>query len=358
MAGAVPTSFGTMDDADQLAWTKRLAFAAQRGWYYEEWGSMLHQMTRHDSPMAEFHSLLRWMDDGDGQFESETIARGLERVSNPYLALLCSATPHDLAAFMRPGAPYWHDGFWPRFAFITPGPSDRPARSRQPMGIASLSAALVTALHTWHESLGIPKAQITDVCHHGKPTGRYTATREALPCQVLTIDAAVLDAYYAYNDALLDMSIDGAVSPDLDSSYGRFHTKAMRVAMLLASIDGEHRITMPYWAYAQGVTEEWRRMLHALVDSTRGTVALTREEELEQKLIRALDHRGPLTLRELGRGIHGWSTRELASTADALVKADLLVLIEQGKTRHYALAVDTADTPTQEGTRSAADPCP
>ena len=34
-----------LEAAAQRAMTERVAFAAQRGWYYEEWGSLLHQMT-------------------------------------------------------------------------------------------------------------------------------------------------------------------------------------------------------------------------------------------------------------------------------------------------------------------------
>src|SRR5262249_33416245 len=113
MSGFIADTFGDLDDSAQIDLADRVAFAEQRGWYYEEWGSMLHQMTRKDSPTAEFHDLLRWMDDGEDRFESDTVGRGFEPISNPYLALLCSATPHDLVQFMRPGSSYWHDGFWP-----------------------------------------------------------------------------------------------------------------------------------------------------------------------------------------------------------------------------------------------------
>src|SRR5262249_26155337 len=62
MAGVVPESYPVMSPDEQIAVSQRIAFAAQRGWYYEEWGSMLHQMTRKDSPMSEFHGMLRWLD--------------------------------------------------------------------------------------------------------------------------------------------------------------------------------------------------------------------------------------------------------------------------------------------------------
>ena len=341
MAGVVPDHFGSLDATAQLAFTARVAFAAQRGWHHEEWGGMLHQMTRKDSPLSEFHGLLRWMDDGDEKFESDTIARGTERLTHPYLALLGNATPHDLAQFMRPGSNYWHDGFWPRFAFITPLAKETPSRRRQPAGIASLPSKLVTTLQEWHQRLGVPNAHVEAIIHNGKPTGRYKAIVEDLPCQTLGIAPDVLDAYYTYNDALLEMIIDGKVSQDLDSCYGRFHIKALRIAMLLASVAGNTTIALNHWAYAQEVVEQWRLMLHHLVDTAEGTIALTREEILEDKIERALDRHGAMTGRQLNMYIRGYASREINGALDAMTKAARVTMTVEGKTRLYALPVDT-----------------
>jgi hypothetical protein len=357
MAGVVPDSFGSLNAEDQLTLTDRLAFAAQRGWYYEEWGSMLQQMTRKDSPTADFHGLLRWLDDGDEQFESETIARGTEHLQHPYLALLCSATPHDLAAFMRPGSPYWHDGFWPRFAFIAPLADEIPSRRRQPLGLASLPARLLMPLQAWHARLGKPKAQIAEVVQNGKATGRYVASIEPLPCEVLTVTPEVLDAFYTYNDALLEMIIEGQVASDLDACYGRFHMKALRIAMLLASL-GEHRhIGLQHWAYAQDVTEQWRRMLHQLVDTAEGTVPLTREEILESKITSMVDRHGVMTARELHQYIRGYSSREMASALEAMVKVEQLAVTAQGKTKRYAFPEDRQPSAATAGTNCEEEPC-
>ena len=355
MSGAVPEHFGDLDDAAQLAVTQRLAFAAQRGWHYEEWGGMLHQMTRKDSPVAEFHGILRWMDDGDETFESDTIARGLERLARPYLALLCNATPHDLAQFMRPGSNYWHDGFWPRFAFITPRADELPSRRRQPAGSASLPRELVTPLQQWHQRLGISRAHVAPVEQNGKPTGRYKALVEPLPCQWLTLAPDVLEAYYAYNDALLEMIIDGTVAPDLDASYGRFHMKALRIALLLASIADSRTVTLQHWAYAQTVAEQWRRMLHQLVETVAGAMPLTREEILEDKIERELGRHSNLTAREVRHAIWGSSSREIYSALDAMSKVGRVIKTPEGKTFRYSLPGDSPanhaceeDTKTEE----------
>jgi hypothetical protein len=342
MAGTIPATFGDLSPEEQTAFTERLAFAGQRGWYYEEWGSMLHQMTRKDSPTAEFHALLRWMDDGTEQFESETIARGAEHVTAPYLALLCSATPHDLAAFMRPGAPYWHDGFWPRFAFITPLQGETASHDPLPAGRAVLPERLLTPLKNWHYRLGIPRGRVTEVLKKGKPTGRYTKTVETVPVRRLTLSPDTLHAYQAYNTALVTMITQGEVSQDLDACYGRFHMKALRIAMLLASISESSRIELPHWIYAQTITEQWRLMLHQLIEAADAAGPLTREEILEMKIERKLAERGALTARQLAQSIWGAGSRDIVATLQAMLRVDRVALVTQGKKDLYSLPTDVA----------------
>jgi hypothetical protein len=353
MAGTVPESYETMDDASQLACAARMAFAGQRTWYHEEWGAMLHQMARKDSPVSEFHGLLRQLDDGDSQYASETIARGLEDAKHPYLALLCSATPSDLAPFMRPGSPLWHDGFWPRFTFLTPLANETPSRRKQPVGLASLPAGLVRHLQTWHQSLGIPTAHIEEITKKGKGTGRYRSILRPVSPKILTISDSVLDAYYAYNNALLEMVERGDVASDLDSIYGRFHVKALRVAMLLASVDGHTTIALKHWAYAQTVVEGWRLMLHHLVDVASGEIPLTREELLEDKIERVLARLGPRTGRLLRHDIRGYASREIDGALAALVKHERIQVVPNGKTQVCALpsAVPRTEETDEEGTR-------
>jgi len=305
--------------------------------------------------MAEFHGLLRRMDDGEDEHEGVTIARGAEKLTRPYLAMLCNATPHDLATFMRPGHNYWRDGFWPRFAFITPLATETPSRERQPPGLATLHKDLVRTMQEWHQRLGIPDATATEIQRKGKGTGKYRASISALPLHVLPLAPDVQDAYYAYNNALIDMIIARQIPPDLDSCYGRFHTKALRIAMLLTSLAGETVITMPTWAYAQQVAEDWRAMLHHLVDTAAGAVPMTREEELEDKIEKALGRHAGLTARQVRQGIWGYASREVYSALDAMSKVGRVIKAPGGNTTRYALPGDLAyddhpekDTKTEE----------
>jgi hypothetical protein len=341
MSGRVPADYGTFNEDEQLRARQRLAFAGQRGWYFEEWGGMLHQMMRRDSPMAVFHELLRVLDDGQSDFASDTIQRGYEGVEQPYLSLLASATPHDLHWFTRPGTAWWHDGFWPRFTFIVPLPQELPSLTRRPWGLARLPASLIVQLHDWHKRLGVPEVTVEPAQDaRGKPTGAWRATRTPLHCHLMTPDAAVQDAYYAYDDALRQLIINGDAPNDLRASYSRFHDKAMRVAMLLASCAGTDTITLSHWTYAQQVTEHWRTMLHQTLQLVAEGQPLSREEELEQRIESLVARDGPRTARELRQTIWGHSSTEIQRALMAMVQIERLVCVPQGKTKRYGLPID------------------
>ncbi len=340
MSGYVPPDYGSLGPDMQETVSRRIAFAAQRGWYFEEWGGLLAQMTRKDSPMAEFHNLLRVLDDGYGSYTNETIQRGGEFANNPYLALLGNATPHDLSRFLTPGAAMWHDGFWPRFALITPLPEDLPSLARRPLGLARLPGALVEPLHTWHTRLGIPDVAIEPAVNaSGKPTGEWRSTIGTLPCQALTIHADVKEAYDVYNESLIQLIINGDAPYDLEACYGRFHDKALRIAMLLASFAGHTAISLPYWAYAQNVTEEWRTMLHQTVLLASEGVPMGREEQLEDKIENQLARHTHMTTRELHHNIRGFSSRELNSCLREMVEAGRISETETTKTKIYSLFI-------------------
>jgi hypothetical protein len=176
---------------------------------------------------------------------------------------------------------------------------------------------------------------------------------EELPVHLLTLSPDTLHAYQAYNQALLTMITQGDVSQDLDACYGRFHMKALRIAILLASFSESSHIELPHWIYAQTITEQWRLMLHQLVEAADAAGPLTREEILEAKIERSLLQRGALTLRQLSQGIWGYGSREIAATLQAMLRADRVITVTQGKKEIYALPITLPEEEhTQEDTIS------
>jgi Protein of unknown function (DUF3987) len=343
MSGRVSEDYGSLDALEQELRRRDLAFAGQRGWYYEEWGMLLHQMRRHDSVMSEFHGLLRVLDDGTEDYSNETIMRGLERVTDPSLALLASATPSDLAPFMRPGTAWWRDGFWPRFAFITPMADEQPSLAPQPRGTDDLPPALVIALHTWHEHLGIPDFQVAAaVDGKGKPTGQWKGERSDFQPHVLDISNDALEAYQVYNQALLHLVVEHKVETDLTACYGRYHEKALRIALLLASVQGSDVIELSHWAYAQKVVESWRVMLHHLLIVAADSEPMSREQIWEDKIESLLNSCGALTARDIQRHLFRCTSQELQRLLASMVSIGRIVAVPKGKTTLYMLPKDAA----------------
>lgn len=338
MSGLVPQRYGQMTSDEQQQARNALGFAAQRGWFYEEWGGMLHAMRRTDSPQAELNKLLIVLEGGAESFETGTIMRGLERVEAPYLALLGNATPHDLAPFMTQGDAWWHDGFWPRFAMITPPHGATPSRAHRPREAYTLPATLILPLHDWHVRLGSPAVAITEEREaNDKKTGAWNGTVGPLPCQALTCAPDVYDAYEIYNDSLLELIHQGNVQEDLSPWYGRAHEKALRVAMLLASVHGQQTITLEYWREGQVIVEGWRRNMHELITTVGEKAPLSREAQREERIMSLCEQTGGLTAREIQRHIKGVTSEELSKMLKNMVALGLLDAQKNGRRILYTL---------------------
>jgi hypothetical protein len=340
MSGIVPHNFGEKDPEDQEDITRRLAFAAQRGWFYEEWGNMLKQMKRTESPQAELNKLLIVLEGGQETFETGTIQRGLERVVKPYLALLGCATPHDIAPFMEEGDAWWHDGFWPRFAFAVPGDavSSRLPRPRESYNVPG---SLIVPLANWHARLGTPMVEMTEERKgNGKETGLWHATIGPLPCREFALPEDTYDAYEAYNDALLGMVQAGNIAPDLNAWYVRAHEKALRVAMLLASVHEETAVTLPYWVEGQRIAEEWRTGMHHLQTEASQCGLASQEAKLEQRILTLLLRSGGMTKRELQQMLRGVGSEALLKAVKGLRQTDQISEQREGKSIVYLLAQD------------------
>ncbi len=344
MAGVVPPRYG-QDPADKQERTRtRLAFAGQRGISMEEWGGMLEQMNRAESAMAAFHSLLRTLDDGEKDFENDTITRGYEGLDFPYLAVLTSATPRDLVKCMEEGSKWWHDGFWARCAFLTPAPDEQPSMAHHPRGGYVVPASLIIPLADWHRRLGVPTVQmVEDLDPRGKPTGLWAAEVSPLPQQQLTIDSAVSDAYEAYDDGLGTLLIRGDVPNDFNACYGRFHAKALRMALLFASFAGERSIQLHHWSAAQQIAETWRMNLHQLYASLSDDQPLSKEEAIEGKILRYLSRAGQATARDIHRYCNIKDSSLLHKTLVALERTEQLIVEKHGRTTRYGLLPSDAD---------------
>jgi hypothetical protein len=316
----------TPDDQEKVK--LRLAFAGQKGWNYDEFGMKISAMMRDAGSMSEFRGILRKLDDCPKSYEYATIARGSTFLDQPYLTVLASMTPADMAPYARRGGLLWRDGFWARFAFVAPSPADQPNMGRFPTGARIIPPALTTALHQWHQRLGTPTVIVTE--RSEGETGDAKLTKPKIwnvaigprPQQICSLGGGVYEAFYAYHDALVTLAAQSE-NPDLDGNYARFAEKALRVAVLLGSLENGGHIAIRHWARAQTIAEHWRQGLHNLY-ATVNAVSTSTEAELEDQAVRIVRRLGGATAADVRRFMRGISTAEAADLLDRLTKSGVL----------------------------------
>jgi hypothetical protein len=339
LTGQVPEDYDSQPAEVQAAIRLRLAFAAQRGWFYEEFGGHVSAMMQREGVMAGFRSLLRRLDDHPEDYSSATIGRGVDRLVHPYVALLANITPADLQPYAKANSPLWRDGYFARFAFITP-PSEGYRDDEFPRERLTYPLELLQPLQAWHQRLGVPLVTITTI---GKPEARrYAVERSPLPVVTYRLADDVWQAFYRYNKALLALTSQAA-TPDLDGSYGRFPIKALRIAGLLASLEDPrqaHTIALPHWHRGQQIAERWRASLHRLVEQLGAQVTETHRAKVEGHIMRTLKKHGALTKRDLQRRT-GIPALDLLKALDALREVGLIDTWVTSQTTKYRYAYET-----------------
>ena len=341
MTRKLPADYKDRDEAGKARAVRRLAFAAQRGWWYEEFGQKVAAMMKDGGFMADFRGILRRFDDCPDRFEYSSILRGDDVVEQPYLSLLTNLTPADLKPYAGKGAPLWGDGFWARFAFVTPPPDAQRPRGRWPVGAMQIPRDLYEPLRRWHEALGIPDVSVdettdkNDVVVHAEVTVSELTTTDCL------LGPGVFEAFYTYLDALLDLAA-AMPSQDFDGNYARLPEKALRVAMLAASLENDNRIELRHWALGQEVAEQWRAELHNLAASLQGDVQESRTSDVEQRVQATIKRLGKATVNDLRRHVRGLSVEEIERSCEALVRIGVVLSEQTIKgTKRYTTAEPT-----------------
>jgi hypothetical protein len=333
MAGTkIPAAYRTLSPDLQEQVRTRLAFSAQIGWYYEEFGMQLDAMVQKNGPMSDFKGLLRILDDCLDTYGYDTVARGTELINKPYLALLACMTPSDIRPYAASTSKFWKDGLFARFAFVTP-PKDASSRDRFPHGEQHIPSAIIQPLSDWHQRLGIPTVHIEQLYDkRGEPTDQYEMTKGELHEQFYEINPEIEDAFYTYEACLLDIAKKHGTEI-LYGNYGRLPTKALRIATLFASISNSTHIELRHWARAQEVTEHWRSSLHELlaqVNEQEPTVS----KQLEDLVLNTVKELETPTAREVAQRVHE-STDKVKTILDSLTNSGVLGRDVQQRTSRY-----------------------
>lgn len=346
MTGRVPGNYDELPPERQARIKKRLSRAAQRAWFYEEFGQMLAAMTREGGVMADFRGILRRMDDNAPYYESGTIGRGDDFIEAPYLALLANMTPADLRPIAKAGSAFWGDGTLARFALVAP--TTPPRFAPFPDGeMVFPEKELIEPLTRWHKRLGLPLVALEDVLDtKGQPTGRKVARVAPYTEHACTLGPGVVDAFNRYHSALLQL-VAQSTNEDLDANYARFAEKALRVAMLLASLENNGCIELRHWARAQQVAEGWRASLHALIAQLGEATVTSDKAKIEDKFLATVKKRPGITAGQAVNYVRPRvSSDEAMRYLDGLVKVGALrgEATRRGTIAYYPVA-DPGVTP-------------
>jgi hypothetical protein len=343
----IPPEYGALPSKAQEAIRDRLAFAGQKGWFYEEWGQHLHAMMAKEGQMAAFRSIVRRLDDHKDEYVYSTISRGRDVLIKPYVALLANVTPADLRPFLRAQSSLWRDGYIARFAFIAPGecPASTAAFPEETM---TIPPPLITRLASWHKRLGIPHVSVDPLIdEQGKATGRYQPI--FLQPHIETpyvLSPEVRTAFYAYDTALHTLMAQSK-NEDLDGSYARFPMKALRIAGLLASLHDDsdrHTIGLAQWSRGQQIAERWRRDLHTLIKQVSGDEPTSHESRKEHRIVEVLRHNAALSLRDLHLKTK-LAYGDIAQTLSPLIHAGVIREEKTPRTTKYGYVLHDDNEP-------------
>ena len=334
----VPSDWDQLDMAARRAASLRMAFPAQRGWFYEEMGQKIDAMLNASGFMADFRGILRSFDDCPEDYQYASIGRGLDKVQQPYIAMLGNMTPSDLQRATHKSPGLWQDGFWARWAFVTPPSDSNSSRARFPEGERQIPDSLVQPIRAWHERLGIPEVDVEARRGDDGKTDGWEVFAGPIHRSTVTVTSEAREAFYRYHDALLDV-VEDLDNRDFDGNYARFAEKALRVAMLLASLEHGDVITLPVWARAQSIAERWRRSLHELYAQANEPPP-SEQAHREEQVIQIIARKGEMTPSEVARFMRGMSRNEVSIVLEGLANAGALIRVAETRkgTVRYALA--------------------
>lgn len=289
MALSLPENFNKMTSEKKTKFLEKMKYPGQRYWISNEFGSIIEDVMNKNSVNSKLRSILRGFDDHENLYENGTIIRDIEEVLDPYLSILGCCTQEDLAPYAKHGTKLWGDGFLARFILVAP-PTKDCNKGRFPEEPFNIPPEVIEPLRDWNERLGKPEIKVSP-----------NLIRSPAKGQMMKLDRETIDAYYAYHDALIDLIIDE--NDDMAGNYGRLANKALRYAVLMASLDGCDEVSIKYWVRAQMIAEEQRESFHYLYyQLTSGKYK--KKLSTEEKILARIKKDGKINSRQFQQDTH------------------------------------------------------
>jgi hypothetical protein len=318
------------DATRQARWLEEQAFAGQRGWMRDEVSALFSSMRRDfNSELLEL--VLDLYDCKERAGESATVTRGDDVIERAYLSLFGAANPDTMAPHLA-NRSHWLNGLWARFALITPGP-DEPYNWQFYHDALSLPAPLVAGLRRVYDLFPAPQAELRNAAPDegiGAPVVAITNVQPPTSIGIAPEAWAAWETYCKATGWTMTLPDAGAdLAPELQASYARLGTHLIKVAMLLAVLDGEDArdlyILPEHIARAQQIVERWRACLHNLWGEQSGS----EDSRLMTRILRYLQRTGMvgMTCRDLCHHL-GSKVRETTEALEILSRAGRVTALE------------------------------
>lgn len=256
---SIPPTLEQWQAEARAQWIEEKAYSSRRGWLLDE-SSRLFASLKVDYNAGLLGLLLQLYDCPDEKSE-ETTGRGRVIVTDTYMSFFGVATPNGMAEHFTNRA-LWENGLWSRFALIMPD-------SVPPWQFLGEHVPIPSSLLQQYRSIfDLFPARAAQLVEEDDAKRRYVHVSGSSDASRIILHPSVRDAWETYTKATrYDMLLSGTIDRALFGSYGRFGTQAIKVAMLLATMDATELpivIELRHWIRAQKIVETWRAGLHRI----------------------------------------------------------------------------------------------
>lgn len=335
LAGVKPTNFEALAQDDRRDWLLGRAVAAQRSFIKDECSSIFANLKKeYNAGLTEL--LLEGYQGDGGKLKKLLKSKGLISVRDMCLSFLGATTPVMYGKYITNEEN--ENGFVARFAIVTPEGVPEYKIVDEPVPVPP---ALVGKL----------RRLFMDVLpwHNNERPSASASVGEVLtpPATTVTVDHDAMMALNAYRKALnYDLIVAEAIDDSKAAAYTRLGTMVLKVAMLLAAVDGDTgRVRIePCHAYAaQQICERWRESLHRLDTDVAKSKNANKEDDRVFRLIKDVGEIG-VSIRDIMRSCNMPKREQAVSALTVLADDGLIEKFEyraNGKGKpsiHYRLA--------------------
>lgn len=307
LAGQQPINLENLSELDRHNWEMERNYCAQRGWILDELSGLMAGTGR-DYNAGLLESLLRFYD-CDPLSTRSTIGRGRSVVRDAYLCLLGASTPAAMARHFNSPV-MWANGWWPRFAILTP--------DQLPDWVEPIAQERPSALHE----------ELLRLFHRLPSDHKWPAAPQSIR---VGIEQDALDAWQKYNKAISYTLDTKDLHENLRGVYGRLPTQVLKIAIILAAFQWEDQpapvICLSHLARAIEIAETWRASAHRAI----GAATENEVNQLFDRILYQIAKREPVgaTVRDIYKCMKDKRPVDVEAAVQEMVNLGMLEALSQ-----------------------------